>query len=1290
MSQLPSAIRIAYPAELPVSRQREEIADAIRNHQVVIVAGATGSGKTTQLPKICLELGRQSIGHTQPRRLAARTIAERIAEELGTDLGGLVGYQVRFTDRVSAGTRIKLMTDGILLNELHRDRLLRRYDTIIIDEAHERSLNVDFLLGYLKQLLPKRPDLKVIVTSATIDPESFARHFADSRGNPAPIVEVSGRTFPVELRYRPPAANDDGEFDPLDGVASAIEELSRETPGDVLVFFSGEAEIRDAASMLEGRRLRATEVLPLYGRLSAAEQHKVFRSRPAGIARRIVLATNVAETSLTVPGIRYVVDTGTARISRYNSRSKFQQLPIEAISKASANQRSGRAGRTSEGIAIRLYSEEDFEARAEFTEPEILRTNLASVILQMAALGLGDMSEFPFLQPPDAKGVRAGRELLLELGAIEIAAASGSKSGRGPASGETEDRGNSKELRITKIGRKLALLPVDPRYGRMILEAGRNNVVKEVLAIVAALSIQDPRERPAEKQAQADQAHARFVDKSSDFLTLLNLWRYLKEQEKALSGNQFRKRCRSEFLNYLRVREWADVYRQLRRFASQLDLKVAAGKIESVDGEAIHRSLLAGLLSQLGIRDERPTQKVAEGKTDRARSRGDYLGSRQVRFSIFPGSPLARKKPSEIMSAELVETSRVFARTNAAIDLAWAEPLAGDQAKRSYSEPHWEKRQGSAVIFEKVTLYGLPIVERRRVQLSRIDPALARELFIRSALVEGEIDTREGGRPQKRFDFLRANMKLRTELESLEDRARRRGFAVSDESIFDFYDRRLPASVTDQRSFEAWWKDARVTQPSLLDIQRSDLVDAEEPAAAGQVSGGFPDSWRQGEQTFRLSYRFEPGAEDDGVTVEIPLALLPRVRPTGFDWQVPGLRAELVAAMLKSLPKPIRRQVVPVADWTEKLLAGTADTQTTLTDWLCERIRTLTFTPTTPEDFDLDRVPEHLKVRFAAIDGRGKQVGASRDLADLQESLKKHTGRSVAEAVGRLPNAIERDGLTQWDFENLPEFLDVKSHGNTIRGFPALVDAGSSVSLKLLSTAVEQTIAHRHGTVRLLCLSVPSPVAYVREHLTDPEKLALARSPYRSVGALFEDCFLACASDALGEQVIRTKAQFEAIRDEFSSKVLDALFSTVSLVAKTLEAARGAEKAIESATSINFISPLTDARSQLSALVFDGFVSRTGLTRLRRVPVYLAGITHRIQKLTEDPGRDRTLQTQIESATARYQNAGGTLPTSPDANPTLTHARWLLEELRISLFAQHLTTAEPVSPQRITKLLSTL
>ncbi len=1273
MSQLPSAIRIAYPAELPVSRQREEIADAIRNHQVVIVAGATGSGKTTQLPKICLELGRKSIGHTQPRRLAARTIAERIAEELGTELGGLVGYQVRFTDRVGTDTRIKLMTDGILLNELHRDRMLKRYDTIIIDEAHERSLNVDFLLGYLKQLLPSRPDLKVIVTSATIDPDSFARHFADSNGNPAPIIEVSGRTFPVELRYRPPTANEDGELEPLDGVASAIDELSREAPGDVLVFFSGEAEIRDAASMLEGRKLKATEILPLYGRLSAAEQHKVFSSRPAGISRRIVLATNVAETSLTVPGIRYVVDTGTARISRYNSRSKFQQLPIEAISKASANQRSGRAGRTSDGIAIRLYSEEDFEARAEFTEPEILRTNLASVILQMAALGLGEMSEFPFLQPPDSKGVRAGRELLLELGAIETAAKTGPK-----------------DVRITKIGRKLALLPVDPRYGRMILEAGRHNVVKEVLAIVAALSIQDPRERPAEKQAQADQAHSRFVDKSSDFLTLLNLWRYLKEQEKALSGNQFRKLCRSEFLNYLRVREWADVYRQLRRFANQLDLKVAAGKIESVDGEAIHRSLLAGLLSQLGIRDERPQPKGADGKTDRARSRGDYLGSRQVRFSIFPGSALAKKKPAEIMSAELVETSRVFARTNASINLAWAEQLAGDQAKRSYSEPHWEKRQGSAVIFEKVTLYGLTIVERRRVQLSRIDPALARELFIRSALVEGEIDTREGGGSQKRFDFLRSNVRLRAELESLEDRARRRGFAVSDESIFDFYDRRLPASVTDQRSFEAWWKDARAASPSFLDIQRSDLVDAEEPVATGQVQDGFPDSWRQGEQTFHLSYRFEPGADDDGVTVEIPLALLPRVRPTGFDWQVPGLRAELVAAMLKSLPKPIRRQVVPVADWTEKLLAGDTDTQTPLVDWLCERIRALTYTPTAPEDFDLDRVPEHLKVRFAAIDGRGKQVGASRNLTELQESLKKHTGRSVAEAVSRLPNALERDGLTEWDFDDLPEFLDIKSHGNTIRGFPALVDAGSSVSLKLLPTAAEQAVAHRRGTLRLLCLSVPSPVAYVREHLTDPEKLALARSPYRSVGALFEDCFLACASDVLGEQVIRTKPQFEAIRDKFSSKVLDALFGTVSQVAKSLEAARNAEKAIESATSINFIAPLTDARSQLNALIFEGFVSRTGLTQLLRLPIYLAGIAHRIQKLTEDPGRDRTLQTQIEAATTHYLKAGGTLPPSPDANQTLTHARWLLEELRISLFAQHLGTTEPVSPKRLTKLLSTL
>ena len=920
---IPAATSIHYPPELPVSQRREDISASIRDNQVVIVAGETGSGKTTQLPKILLELGYQSIGHTQPRRIAARTIAERIAEELGEEVGDLVGYQVRFTDRVGKGTRIKLMTDGILLNEIHRDRMLRKYDAIIIDEAHERSLTIDFLLGYLKQLLPKRPELKVIITSATIDPESFAKHFADAAGTPAPIVEVSGRTFPVEIRYRPlapDAATDDPDDEPLpepsssggshsslrqqagfggrgasdagarrggknslltdagagegaepidlfDGINAAIDELAREGNGDVLVFLSGEAEIRDAEDAIRAKDRPGAEVLPLYGRLSAADQHKVFRpSTTAGTRRRIVLATNVAETSLTVPGIKYVVDAGTARISRYSARAKIQRLPIEAISQASANQRSGRSGRTSDGIAIRLYSEDDYLRRPEYTEPEILRTNLAAVILQMISLGLGDIASFPFLQPPDSRGIKDGLDLLRELGAIA-----------GPAA----------EPAITRVGKQLSQLPLDPRLARMVVESGKYGTTREVMAIVAGLSIQDPRERPLEKRPQADTAHARFTDPTSDFLTLLNLWNYLKEKERELSGNQFRRLCKAEYLNFLRMREWADVYRQLERTAKPLGLTVGQ---PSVNPTGIHRSLLAGLLSQLGIKD------TTADKKQKAKQ-GDYIGARQIRFSIFPGSALAKKQPAEVMSAELVETSRLFARMNAAIDLSWAEPIAGDLVKRSYGEPHWEKKQGAAVAYERVTLYGVPIVDRRRVQFARIDPEHARELFIRHALVAGEWDLDRLDQRATAFD--RANRKLRKELAQVEERTRRRDILLDDEAVFEFYDRRIPGEVCTQRDFEKWWKSARAEQPDLLTMTADDLLDAESTTPVVElVESSYPKFWQQGDQRLKLTYRFEPGAEDDGVTAHVPIALLARLSPHGFDWQVPGLRHELVTALI--------------------------------------------------------------------------------------------------------------------------------------------------------------------------------------------------------------------------------------------------------------------------------------------------------------------------------------------------------------------------------------------------------
>jgi ATP-dependent helicase HrpA len=1282
-------VEITYPPELPVSQKRDDIARAIRDNQVVIVAGATGSGKTTQLPKICIELGRESIGHTQPRRLAARTIAERIAEELGQEVGQLVGYQVRFTDRVGADTRIKLMTDGILLNEMHRDKLLRKYDTIIIDEAHERSLNIDFLLGYLRQLLPQRPDLKLIITSATIDPQSFAAHFAKPDGTPAPIVEVSGRTYPVEVRYRPlvaeapsetdaeddvgdvgPAASVDRDY--IEGISAALDELERESNGDVLVFLSGENEIRDAADALNGKfasagRTAPTEVLPLYGRLSSADQHKVFQpSTVAGVRRRIVLATNVAETSLTVPGIKYVIDAGTARISRYSVRSKVQRLPIEAISQASANQRSGRSGRTSDGIAIRLYSEEDFTRRPEYTEPEILRTNLAAVILQMISLGLGDIAAFPFLTPPDSRGIKDGLDLLNELGAVDHRPA-------GRAS--KTDAESDTTARLTRVGQQLAKLPIDPRFARMVVESKAQGTSREVMAIVAGLTIQDPRERPLERRAQADAQHARFVDPASDFLTLLNLWNYLEEKQMELGSSAFRRLCKTEYLNYLRVREWQDVYRQLRQLAKPLGLHLGE---PSVNPDGIHRSLLAGLLSHLGLKDT---------------AKRDYIGARQQRFVLFPGSALAKKQPNAVMSAELVETSRLFARMNAAIDPAWAEPLAGDLCKRSYSEPHWEKKQGAVVAWERVTLYGVPIVPRRRIQFSRIDPAYARDLFIRSALIDGEWDI---DRLDRRVTaFARENEKLRSELAALEERTRRRDILFDDEAVFEFYDKRLPADVSSTRSFETWWRKARQENPNLLTMTAEALVPEDAPEVDESL---FPPEWRQKDQRFALSYRFEPGADDDGVTVQVPLPLLARLSPAGFDWQVTGLRADLVTALIKSLPKAIRRNVVPANDWAARLLAELpaeppADADQPFPATLAALIQRLTHVPVTAADFDLDRIPGHLRITFRVVDERGRSLAEAKDLAELQRRLGARARESVAAAsVAHTPNAIERSGLTTWDFPELPRFLDTQQAGNVIRAYPTLIDDGSSVSIRLMSTEADQARTLPGGVRRLLLLATPSPVAYVQQHLTGAEKLSLATSPYPSTQALFDDCLAACVDDVLfrvrpGGQVFM-KADFDSIRDRVSGVVMDAMFETVGLVARILVASRAADKALKASTSMALLPALSDARMQLAGLVHPGFVSATGLAQLRHVPRYLGGITARIGKLVDNPGRDRVWMNEVQAATAAFTAAGGVIPLAPQTPAHLVRARWMLEELRISLFAQELKAAESVSLQRIQKVLA--
>ena len=1315
-----SAPVIVYPPELPVSAARDEIAAAIRDHQVVIVAGATGSGKTTQLPKIAYELGRRRIAHTQPRRLAARTIAERIAEEMRVQLGSLVGYKVRFTDQVSEDTAIALMTDGILLNEIHRDRLLRRYDTIIIDEAHERSLNIDFLMGYLVRILPERPDLKVIITSATIDPESFAKHFGRA-GSPAPVIEVSGRTYPVEIRYRAPEQEDDGEdddsSDDIDAIVAALKELDREAPGDVLVFLPGEAEIRDAADAVRGAFRSTTapvEVLPLFGRLSAADQHRVFEpSRVAGVRRRVILATNVAETSLTVPGIKYVIDTGTARISRYSTRSKVQRLPIEAVSQASAQQRSGRAGRTSDGIAIRLYAQEDFERRPEFTDPEILRTNLASVVLQMLSLGFGDIAAFPFLTPPDSRNIKAAIDLLTELGAV--------REGRdGP--------------QLTRIGRDLARLPIEPRFARMLLEGARTGVLSDLLAIVGGLSIQDVRERPEDKREQADTKHARFADPTSDFLTLLNLWNHLNEQRDALGSSAFRRLCREEFLNYVRVREWFDVHRQLtsltrdvarrerdrpaersasehrspnRRGSRSAGAEPREGsRIPGAQADAIHQAILSGLLSQIGVLDERSAPRQVPGqRPEKGRKITQYRGARGITFSIFPGSGLRKGSPQAVMAAELVETSRLFARTVAAIDPAWAESLAGDLAHRSVSEPHWSKQSGAAMAYEKVTLYGVEIIPRRRVQFARVDRAAARELFVRHALVEGEWDPSR--LPQNLTQFLRQNHELRRRLEKQEERERRRDILVGDEAVFDFYQARVPPEVFDVRSFEAWWRDSIARTPKLLTMREEDLVDRAHRSDAND----FPSRWTQGDQTLNLAYRFEPGAADDGVSVVVPLPLLAGLRPDGFDWQVPGMRDELITAMLRALPKAIRRNVVPAADWAEKFsaeLAGTGpeDTDglpaTSLAAALARRIQPVANQPVSADAFELDRVPAHLTMSFRAVDARGRAIDSDRDLAALQARLADRARDSVASSLQRSPSSapdrvaaapqrtIERGGITDWDLDELPVQVDTKVAGGVVRGYPALSDDGESVSIRVLTDPAEAERMTRLGVRRLVLLHVPSPVSYVQEHLTSKEKLSLAASPYSGVRALIEDARVAVADEVIAATVpgvVRTRADFERARDAVSAAVIDRTFQTVGLISRILDLHREAGKLLKGTTSMALLGALGDIRAQLDALVRPGFVSATGLARLAHLPRYLEAVKIRLQQLSENPGRDRAWMTEFERARALYEEAGGAIPETPGMPSSLVHVRWLLEELRVSLFAQRLGTAEAVSVQRIAKAL---
>ena len=1637
---------IVYPEELPVSARREEIAEAIRDHQVVIVAGETGSGKTTQLPKICLELGRGvtgMIGHTQPRRIAARSVAERIASELGTPIGrdGVVGYQVRFTEEVGENTLVKLMTDGILLAEIQSDPQLRRYDTIIVDEAHERSLNIDFILGYLARLLPSRPDLKVIITSATIDSARFAEHFgravsqvpdadagagagpgagasadagaasgADAGAGagadadpappaaawaPAPVIEVSGRTYPVEIRYRPLLADDaptagpghtphgagghvpgdgspageanprsgpaappgpapageltdaelealtspdpavraaarerreaaraarsrtasprtagaraavgpraaapssrtrprpgrgragssgadpaqasprDEDRDQVTGILDAVDELMATGAGDILVFLAGERDIRDTEAALidhlgprhvvdgRARTPGAVEVVALYSRLSAAEQHRVFEAHSA---RRIVLATNIAETSLTVPGIRYVVDPGLARISRYSARTKVQRLPIEPVSRASADQRAGRCGRVADGVAIRLYSQADYLSRPEYTEPEILRTSLASVILQMAALGLGAVEDFPFLDAPDPRAVRDGLQLLSEIGAIETGRSGAGPrpsrpgagpdsgphdAGPGPDSGPRPDAGRRwarqrrRGPRLTPIGRRLARLPIDPRLGRMLLQAGELGCAGEVMVIVAALSIQDVRERPADRQEAADALHRRFADPTSDFLTYLNLWRYLRTQSRDLSGSAFRRMCRAEFLHYLRVREWQDVHAQLRQLARPLGLAappvelptarsiraagaalepgtqaatiahgdvaaavVALGRsADTPDADAIHRSLLVGLLSNVGNWDER---------------RREYAGARGTRFTIWPGSGLRRKTYDWVMTAELVETSRLFARTVAKVDSRWIEETAerAGLSRRVYGEPYWSTRHGAAMVHEKVLLYGMTLVADRPATLASVgtDSAreVAREMFIRSALVEGDWHARHG--------FAARNRDLVEELGDVERRRRVHGLLADDEALFRFYDERVPDDVYGANDFDAWWRRQKRRRPDLLDFTRELLL------PGGDDAGGYPDAWVQGDLTLGLDYVFSPGAPDDGVAVRVPVEVLGRLRPDGFDWLVPGARPELVVATIRALPKRVRRRLVPAPDVGAQVWqairervpgadgagagGGVSAPSIPFRRAFTEAVARLRDVEITDADWAeaVERLPDHLRIAFVALDDRGREIDRGKDLVALQKRLSGRTEQAVRSAVrgalaqamaeardrqsdrerrrggkgrgrgrgrgadaagaasttggpgavdpaapggptgastapggpgagtagpaggapvpGPVPGAAagapvrpgsiraglaERRGLTDWpngvpglgepDASTIPATVEsTGTAGLVVRGYPALAAVSpTAADLTIMPDASAQAAAHGEGVVALALARTILPTGRVTSRWGSAESLALAASPYRSTEALVVDIQLAAARTVAGRWAaasgrrldeVRERAVFEELVASMRQGLEDEVLRVARMVAATLSAQREVGRAVAEHTSLALLSTLQEVREHAAALVFDGFVAATPADQLAHLPRFLRALVARVDKAQASPSRDAALSYQVSRAEEMLSAARAraeALPPDAGREAVLVEARWLVEELRVSLFAQTLGTSRKVSLQRIGKLLA--
>jgi ATP-dependent helicase HrpA len=1248
---------VGYPEDLPVSGRREDIAAALRDAQVVVVAGETGSGKTTQLPKIALELGRGvrgRIGHTQPRRIAARSVAERIAEELGTPLGETVGYKMRFNDQVSDSTLVKLMTDGVLLAEIAHDRLLRQYDTIILDEAHERSLNIDFLLGYLAQLLPRRPDLKLVITSATIDVERVAAHFSG-----APVVEVSGRTYPVEVRYRPVVDPDDPEADEdrdqVTAIVDAVDELVAEGPGDILVFLAGEREIRDTQEALQAstaeRSGGSIEIVPLYSRLSAADQHKVFAPHSG---RRIVLSTNVAETSLTVPGIRYVIDPGTARISRYSHRTKVQRLPIEPVSQASARQRSGRCGRLGPGIAIRLYTEEDFESRPEFTDPEILRTNLASVLLQMAALDLGDVEDFPFVDPPDRRAIADGLALLEELHALD------------------------EHGKLTATGRALAALPLDPRMARMVVEANERGVLDEVLVIAAGLTIQDPRERPSEHQQAADQLHARFSDENSDFLALLNLWRYLGQQQEALSGNHFRRTVKREYLHYLRIREWQDLHGQLRGTARRLGMTVGDPATEP-DERGIHASLLAGLLSHVGLQLEPP--KGRDGKPGRPGR--EYLGTRNTRFVIAPGTPLAKKPPRWVVAAELVETSRLFARTVARIDPETVEKLAEHLVKRQYSEPRWDAKRGSVVATERVTLYGLPLVVGRRVQYGSIDPVVSRELFIRHALVEGQWTTHHR--------FWADNQRAIEQVAALEERARRRDIQIDDETLFELYDARIPADIVSTRHFDRWWKTARRDRPDLLTFTPEMLTNA---AAAGQVRvEDYPDEVRLSQGlTLPLSYAFAPGAAEDGVTVDVPLAVLDGVAGAtsgeSLAFTVPGLREELVTALLRTLPKQLRRGLVPIPDRVREVLPK-IDPGEPLLPALERELRRATAVTIPPDTWAPDQVPGHLRATFRVLDDHQRPLATGKDLAALRAQVAPKARASLARAATDL----ERTGLTAWTIGTLPRSVEIQRGTHVVTAYPALVDEGETVGVRVVPTEAEAHRLSRRGARRLLVLVAGSPGKAVVKSLSPRSRLALQFNPDGEIPDLVADCVDAAADELIAAAggPPRDEAAFAALVDSAKGELHRLTVDAVQKVEAVLTQAREVAVAIGAAPGRRVPdAAVADLRRQMTGLLHRGFVAATGRRRLPDLARYLRAMAYRLEKLPANAARDELWMRQVAAVTEEYEQLRKRVPATGAPDDPVARVRWMIEELRVGLFAQNVGTPRPVSEQRVYKAIDQL